>query len=172
MKNETTTTALQSYTTEIMKFIPELDECRNAVDAYFCEQSEENAIAVRKNAVQIHDLWRKVDDFVKALADLKSRMEFSIVDVIEKSPELQKEFKIQAGAKSIKCDVIKEQSMRTLMQRYIEKGFDPAFLFSKCSAITAKTAAECFGVSTDVMLEENGDLFAEHQNKPSVKMLY
>lgn len=170
--NEIETTALQAYTTEIMRYIPELDECRKAVDNYFADQSEENRIAVRKNAEKIHDLWRKVDDFTKALADLKARMEFSIVDVIENSPELQKEFKIQAGAKSIKCDVVKEQSMRQLMERYLKKGFDPCFIFSKCSAITAKTAADCFGLSVDVMLEENGDLFAEHQNKPSVKMLY
>lgn len=134
----------------------------------------DNQTAVNSFAFQariVRDLMYHVVNISAALADLKSKLEFCVAHTIEHpSGNVKENFKIQPGAKSIKCDA-QADSMRQLMERFKGAGFDPCALFEKCSAITAKKAAEAFGLSEQALLESAGDLFATHQNKPTVKML-
>lgn len=159
--------ALTAYAVEIL---PSFIGTMTAVKDYFNNPCAETLLAVRNNAPNIRSLYRVIDDYSKALADLKSKVDFCVVSTFQDSPEIREEFKIQAGAKSIKCDA-QADSMRQLMERFKGAGFDPCALFEKCSAITAKKAAEAFGLSEQALLESAGDLFATHENKPTVKMI-
>lgn len=159
--------ALTEYAKQI---VPQFANTLAVVNNFVNDPSEENVTAIRKMAPAIRSLYRLVDDYSKALADVKAKIDVCVVETIEKSPEIAQEFKVQAGAKSIKCDA-QPDSMSVLMFRAMEKGIHPSALFAQCSAITAKKAAEAFGLSQQALLEEYGDLFETHQNKPSVKML-
>lgn len=164
--------ALSGHIRDLVTPSETLTKATKAVTAFFVDpEAKENVVAVRQNAANIHELFRTIADYSAALDELKKRAEFAIVSIIDESPELQACFKIQAGAKSIKCDYDKN-SMRNLMDKFKELGYDPCALFEKCSAITAKKAADAFGLSEQVFLETYGDLFQTHQNKPSVKMTY
>lgn len=160
--------ALTEYTKQI---VPEFKNTLSIINKFVADPEESaNIVNVRKQAGAIRSLYRLVDDYTKALADLKAKIDYCVVETIEKSPEIAKEFKVQAGAKSIKCDAT-PASMMFLMDKFVEQGYNPSALFAQCSAITAKKAAEAFGLSEVALLESYGDLFATHQNKPSVKML-
>lgn len=148
-----------------------LAEARKAVDAYYANPSDENQDLVSENTKAIHDLLKMVKDYSDALAELKTRIEFCVVNLFDYAPALAEHFKIQGGAKTIKCDAT-PTSMALLMEAFEKKGYAPEGLFSMCTPITAKKAAEAFGLSEQALLEELGDLFATHYNKPSVKMLY
>lgn len=140
----------------------------DAIVAFWNEPDSVKAAAmVRQNARNIHDFMRNMELVTKAFADLKARADYAICALFEKSPELQQEFKIQQGARSTKCT-----DMRQLMDRYTAKGYDPAGLIAQCSAMTAKKAAEAFGLSEAALLEEAGDIFTTTENKPTVKMAY
>ena len=174
MAKENETANLSEVTDEIMTAKnnnAKLAEARQAVDAYFSDPSDENQDLVANNTSAIHDLYRMVKEYTDALADLKTRIEFCVLNLYDFVPALEEHFKMQGGAKTVKCDKDPD-SMRKLMDAYIAKGYDPSGLFAMCAAITAKKAAEAFGLSEQAFLEEHGDLFATHHNKPSVNMLY
>lgn len=160
--------ALTEYTKQI---VPEFSNTLSVINAFVTDpEADKSLVDVRKQAGAIRILYRLVDDYTKALADLKAKIDYCVVGTIDKSPEIAQEFKVQAGAKSIKCDAT-PASMMFLMDKFVEQGYNPSALFAQCSAITAKKAAEAFGLSEVALLEAYGDLFATHQNKPSVKML-
>lgn len=159
--------ALTAYAHEML---PQFGNVMKAINDYVFNPNEDTAKALRMNAPAIRSLYRLVDDYSKALADLKEKMNVCVLENIESAPEIAHEFKVQNGTKSIKCDSA-PNSMQLLMSRYLEAGYDPVGLFAKCSAITAKKAAEAFGLSEQALLEAHGDLFETHYNKPSVKML-
>lgn len=159
--------ALTAYAREML---PQFGNVMKAINDYVFNPNEETAKALRMNAPAIRSLYRLIDDYSKALAYLKEKVNICVIENIETAPELAQEFKVQNGEKSIKCDS-GPNSMQLLMTRYIDAGFDPVGLFAQCSAITAKKAAEAFGLSEQALLEAHGDLFETHQNKPSVKMI-
>lgn len=159
--------ALTAYAREML---PQFGNVMKAINDYVFNPNEETAKALRMNAPAIRSLYRLIDDYSKALAYLKENVNFCVIENIDTAPELAQEFKVQNGAKIIKCDSV-PNSMQLLMTRYIDAGFDPVGLFAQCSAITAKKAAEAFGLSEQALLEAHGDLFETHQNKPSVKMI-
>ena len=146
-----------------------LAEARQAVAAYFANPSDENqdAVVTRTNAVS--DLFRMVKDYTNALANLQKQIEFAVVSLYDYAPELAERFKLQ-GSKSVKCDASKD-SMRRLMDAFVAEGGDPSGLFGVCSVITAKKAAEAFGLSEGALLEKHGDLFETHYSKPQVKLV-
>ena len=146
-----------------------LVEAKNAVDAYFANPSDENEMAVSENASKILELFRMIKDYSDALADLKSRVEYAVANLYDYHPSLRENFKFKAGASKTTCSA-KPDSMERLMAAWIAKGYDPAGLFAKCSAITSKKAADAFGLSEQALLEEFGDLFSTTRNKPALQM--
>lgn len=165
---------LQEVTDEIMVAKhnnAKLAEARKAVDAYFINPSDDNQDLVANNTRAIHDLYYMVKEYTDALNDLKARIEFCVTNLFDYVPALEEHFKVQGGAKTVKCDKT-PTSMEMLMDEWCKKGYDPSGLFGKCTAITAKKAAEAFGLSEQAFLEEYGHLFETHVNKPSVKMVY
>lgn len=148
-----------------------LVEARQAVDAYFSNPSDDNQDLVANNTRAIHDLLYMCKEYEAAIADLKARIEYCVVNLFDYVPALEEHFKVQGGAKSCKCDN-RPDSMFQLMEAWCKEGYDPSGLFGICSAITSKKAAEAFGLSEEAFLEKYGHLFKTHVNKPSVKMVY
>ena len=148
-----------------------LAEARQAVDAYFTNPSDDNQDLVANNTRAIHDLLYMVKEYSDALADLKARIEFCVVNLFDYVPALEEHFKVQGGAKTCKCDATPD-AMNRLMDEWCKEGYDPSGLFGKCTAITAKKAAEAFGLSEQAFLEKYGHMFKTHVNKPTVKMVY
>lgn len=168
-KEQENAIAMTHYMNEIVQgSVPQLSATKKVIDSYFANPNEENEKAVRGCSENIKELWRVVSEYTSALSDFKARMEFAIVDIFNRSPELQKEFKIQEGAKSTKC---KPEEMATLIRRCIDSGIVPEAFASACSPLTAKKAADLFGLSQQAFLEAHGDLMETKQNKPSVKGL-
>ena len=172
MAKETETLDLTEVTTEILSAknnTAKLVEARQAIDAYFADPSDENQDLVVQSTKAVHDLYRMAKDYSDALADLKARIEFCVMNLFDYAPAFEEHFKIQGGAKTTKC---KPNSMPLLMEKFIEKGYAPEGLFSMCTPLTAKKAAEAFGLSEQALLEELGDMFETKVNKPTLKMLY